>query len=491
MSDEKLEERVRSAIVVTERDSILLEPVYPPNHTLGSKSYFGGRPRLPADILWPVSEIIVDHERRKQANGEWRLEPVTRAVASTFIAQIDLSELPESISTSLPRSGTLYFFIDTATEDLIFDSVPGTGGRVVYWPGDSATVAERPEPDDLAPCFGKEWTFAFRWLAPIQSEARQPPRSFPKWGVCSRVVKTLDITLPFERILRGGGSDESSEQKAEREQHNQRVNILSKCYGELLQARRKLVLEQLPRGPNRNYFVHREGGLRVWRGGEGYPYAWIDIEVFCGTYLADLNDKLRRRPAGQRSELISSREEDEFSRIAAEARDWVERGTEVGRFTAVDDATRQEFGQWYDQIIARSSDSTSDPRHWTTLQGCIAEAYRIGPRLCLAHSPEAASLVPDAWCEHQRWQWAIRYKRYEGSNYELDDRFVQHQLLGPRDHEISATQQSRRTVPLMSLDSQDGLFWKWGDVGSIEFRIPETDLAGMDFSKCYVVLRSG
>lgn len=261
---------------------------------------------------------------------------------------------------------------------------------------------------------------------------------------------------------------------------------------------------------------------KSWRGGPGFPYAWIDIEVFCGEFVQQVISKSRSpsrlrsaqqdlayfvRAKGQLSKaawlarrkvlierakatwhfpatLRSSRD---FLKIEAEARAWVERASAAGRFTAVDERSRQNFGHWYDGIVARADNSHVDPRHWTTLRSCIAEAYRVGPRLCLQHSAKSAAFVPTAWQQDQRWQFAIRYSDTGGG------RIIRHQLLGPRRSEMvpNASELRRHQlelVPLMRFDSQSGLFWMWGDVGAIEFRIREADLATLNFGNVVVKL---
>ena len=89
------------------------------------RSYLGGMPRLPADMPWPEIE---KHER----------------VALTFLAQIDLAELPVLESSPLPRSGTLYFFADTND-----DAPEPTACRVLFYAGDTARVPIRELPANL------------------------------------------------------------------------------------------------------------------------------------------------------------------------------------------------------------------------------------------------------------------------------------------------------------------------------------------------------
>ncbi len=70
---QKLESEARAAVLVRRSDL----PV-PLAH--GARSFFGGLPRLPAAFEWPRAEVLVIDGRE--------------TAALTFLAQIDLTELP-------------------------------------------------------------------------------------------------------------------------------------------------------------------------------------------------------------------------------------------------------------------------------------------------------------------------------------------------------------------------------------------------------------
>jgi uncharacterized protein YwqG len=104
------EDEMRALIAATARAAVFFEPIFPPRHGNPTTSYFGGRPRLPAQISWPVANIKVGWEVKIEA-GRRALAPITAPVASTFLGQIDLGELPIDVNFSpMPKQGTLYFF---------------------------------------------------------------------------------------------------------------------------------------------------------------------------------------------------------------------------------------------------------------------------------------------------------------------------------------------------------------------------------------------
>lgn len=86
---EELEETALPAVLV--RRSDLPVPFVHPG-----SSFFGGLPRLPPQFEWPRADV--------RANVE------LETVALTFVAQIDLADVPGSKWSPLPKRGTLFFF---------------------------------------------------------------------------------------------------------------------------------------------------------------------------------------------------------------------------------------------------------------------------------------------------------------------------------------------------------------------------------------------
>ena len=96
-----------------------------PTPNIAVNSYFGGLPRMPANLQWPVSTL-------------------TNA-PMFFVAQIDLAELPSiSDRQGLPERGTLWFF-------LAYDGVVEERERVavLYDPRSGQRWPERPVPARL------------------------------------------------------------------------------------------------------------------------------------------------------------------------------------------------------------------------------------------------------------------------------------------------------------------------------------------------------
>lgn len=98
-----------------------------------SLSYFGGLPRLPPHLAWPSLA-----RRAEDGAGEGPIAP-------TFIAQIDLSNLPLWIGRDqFPLNGTIYIFCNTQ-----FVDVGDPGCAVLYHDGSSESFAECLPPPNL------------------------------------------------------------------------------------------------------------------------------------------------------------------------------------------------------------------------------------------------------------------------------------------------------------------------------------------------------
>lgn len=175
MSDGEIsDDEIARYFEIVERDGVRFEPVFPPSYAEEPTSFFGGLPRLPAQIPWPESEIV---ERQPNAQSDRPTRSVR--VASNFVGQIDLAQLPIGLELEVPRTGTLFFFVDTTTEDLDFQGT--TGGHVIYWNESTANVPARPEPPNLGPCFGRDWEYFFGgssiWVNSATSRRDRSPDS--------------------------------------------------------------------------------------------------------------------------------------------------------------------------------------------------------------------------------------------------------------------------------------------------------------------------
>lgn len=137
--NKQLEADARMAVLV--RRSDLPVPLQHP-----ALSYFGGLPKLPPEFEWPQAEVTADEDEE--------------TVALTFVAQIDLTELPPFERRSLlPEKGTLYFFCSS-----VFEGEGEPPCQVLFYPGSAAEFPQRETPPDLMPLAGAGGDYQVKWL---------------------------------------------------------------------------------------------------------------------------------------------------------------------------------------------------------------------------------------------------------------------------------------------------------------------------------------
>lgn len=101
-------------------------------------SRIAGRPDLPPSIAWPCTE-----------DEEWY----------TFLAQINLEELPFTPTADLPSSGMLYFFLGADEPAYNVDH------RVIYYDGDLQQLTLAEPPADKEEVFGDAREFVAHSIA--------------------------------------------------------------------------------------------------------------------------------------------------------------------------------------------------------------------------------------------------------------------------------------------------------------------------------------
>jgi uncharacterized protein YwqG len=120
-------------------------------------SRIGGVPDVPHDFEWP--RWLPLKQRDDRFGRPW---PMTRSTPLGFIAQIDLSEIP-NVDEILPSSGWLYFFYDRYCEPWGFDPADRGCCRVIYSKCDRSELVRTEAPSDAdsehvaQPCALQVW----------------------------------------------------------------------------------------------------------------------------------------------------------------------------------------------------------------------------------------------------------------------------------------------------------------------------------------------
>jgi uncharacterized protein YwqG len=417
-------DELRASIEATMEEAIFFQRIYPPQHFEQVNSYFGGGPRLPPDVDWPTK--IGQDEAGKQIEE-----------ALTFIAQFDLSELPDCSSlTALPSFGTIFFFGRHKT------------GRVLYSPENTANFPVKAQPPSLPSL----WSWHYNWLDHICSGTYQIPRSYRKWPVRGHLVKTYS-TPP------------SGAERA-----------LADAWIELRDAMQAAEFQSaFGRPVEENRFPVELGESKQFKFPQSFPYNWLCVEVFAGFLISETIERASWEPLSTELAPLADK-------LVIEAKTWVDRARRNGRYVALEDVDRVDFWTWCGSVMRSSTDASNDPRQWFRLQTALERAHLAAPQFSLSESAEAAATIPTEYIIAQRWQ----YSAHLTGGYEGTPHVVQHRLLG--NAPFFDYSQPEKHVLLAYFDSDFGMNWCWGDSMQLEFWITKSDLAARQFDN--VVLKT-
>jgi hypothetical protein len=285
---DELEVEERIALLV--RRSDLPVPLAHP-----ARSFLGGLPKLPRKIEWPRGNILAADSLERET------------VALTFVAQIDLSELPDfDARPYLPQVGTLYFFCSSSFVD---ESSPP--GRVIHYPGSAHRFPERAPPADLM-LLGGDGDNQVKWLdgaADIHAKVEfKYPISF----------------LPFQDF----------------EFQSDPVG------GELLTDS---LCEALGPGEpeQRDLLMHRRADSFMTDG--DWPFNWLMIVLAVRSVLSHVRHDLdplplwRKAPDAETLAVLRA--------IEAAADVWLERGASMPPLDGVDAAVKSAFRVWWADVV--------------------------------------------------------------------------------------------------------------------------------------------
>jgi hypothetical protein len=319
-----------------------------------ARSYLGGLPRLPTEMPWPEIEKL---ER----------------FPLTFLAQIDLAELPAIEASPLPRSGTLYFFADTNAE------APEPGDcRVLYYAGDTARVPIRDFPAGIRPAGtdGGSWP----WL--------------PEESVWSRTGFRFPLAFTAFDSYRDYFIPEGANHPPPRNRE---------AFERLMDAEY-----------TRRFGAYPAPARDAWQGWSAerdeWPFAWIAIEYGARA----LAYAIQRTTAYQGADVAAG-----FRPIGARCEKWIERAAREERCAACDAATRAEFlEQWRALVAEFEATRRRLALHASSPVDRLGDIVIAACQTCASHG--APDVIPSIYRE------ALAHQNDARAN------FPRHQLLGAR-----------------------------------------------------------
>lgn len=443
----------------TMEEAVCFRHIFPPNFERKAMTFFGGLPLVPKSFVWPSGTARFGNDK-------------SRSISFSFLAQIDCRDLPAfSLRHLLPHSGTLYFFFDWDIAEGAYDGLTPFSNLVLYVPEDPADFSEATPPDDLVDCYDRNASSYFRWLEHTDRSRRFYPKTFPKWPVEPVVLRTFANEHPTE-------FDGNSAGRYQELWKSEQAKASIAAFGQPVTAA--------------NRFPPRDHST-VWRPAPGFPEAWISVEIFAGSFMCELQEKIRRPEPVKTADggvwpdnpeqLISG-----YREAFRQAESWIEKARTEGLFTALGDADRERFWVWCDALDGATGRSSTariyDRRSARSLNSCINEAFQRGPGYCLSHSAETAALVGGEALEAIRWRHSPLIAGLAGSG-----RQVTHQLMGAGTSIQGAPERFREShLLLMQFDTDYGMDWMWGDCGVLQYWITPQDLKAQRFDRVIVTL---
>lgn len=398
-------------ILATARPAILVRrtdlPV-PLDHP--SRSYIGGLPRLPPDMAWPAIEKFERY-------------------SLTFLAQIDLAELPVIDTSPLPRSGTLFFFADTT------DEAPEPGDcRVLYYAGDTARVAIRDLPTDIKP-YGVT-----------------PSAWFDEDSLWART----GFRFPLEFAVFDSYRDYAVENGANTPPPRNR----------------EVVSQLMSAEYTRRFGAHEarpgNAGRALSKGGDEWPFAWVAIEYAARQLAYTVRSATARQPA----EVVN-----EFQAILDATANWLERASKEAPCTRCDDPTSADcVKQWRELTAAYESAAARHHLHPRYLGDLLFDVIVSACHACATHG--ATDLIPPIYRD------ALRY---------FNDSFVHfpmHQMLGHGEKVQWAPIEHARQELLLQFIGELGLGWLTDGGCVLQFWVDPAAARRGDFSQVEMTLES-
>lgn len=406
-----LEPRMRPAVIL--RRSGL--PV-PRNHP--ARSFFGGLPRLPPELSWPVFGV---HEG---------------AAHPMFIAQIDLAEVPLPPDTPMPRSGTLFVFYDPSN-----DAPNDDEAVVLYHPCAGNEFPERPPTHSVRLWLDGGW----QWLDPTDDPPsgvgfKQPIHFVAFTSYCDYVG--AENYNPLEPT----------------ETPNPRELLLN-------ELDKKLAHERMEPWPG--YF-----GEAVRDAGPQWLFMWgVILHSARAVYHEiDLHDfQLRNSPPEVRAEL---------TRLKEVAASWVQRAREHAISEPCDSQTQLEYDQVWKSLEA-AAHALRRAQSYLYVGKYPVIAARLVCNLCAIESTEALARVPVSFRKsleaEARWNFQEDHRRLTRAR-------PVHQMLGYGESVQSGPMEHDSDVLLLQIKGDAGLEWFQNVGCALQLWITPEALANRNFA---------
>ncbi|RXG92041.1 DUF1963 domain-containing protein [Bradyrhizobium zhanjiangense] len=415
---DELEETALPAVLV--RRSDLPVPLTHP-----ARSFFGGLPKLPPQLEWPTADV--------------RANETLETVALTFVAQIDLADVPGSGWSPLPKRGTLYFFCSS-----VFVGERHPACRVLYSAAGGDAYPDRPPPPDLMPLGGTDGDYQVKWL---DSNLDFHSKIEFKYPVSFRLFRDFHFRddavggeLMVEELCRALGPGEPQEY-------------------DLLQFRSAAKYEK----------------------DEDWPFNWLLIVCVVRSVLSHIQRDLK---LGYYGKPLTDVATVELNRVRAGAIAWLERCRTLTPMDDVDPDTKVSFRSWWFEVVKTYEKMDGQVRTYTSeFAADLGNAINHTIRCMATEEVDASEDAPFSYVTN-----LARQNHWKTPT--VDDgrrrhfRTALHQMLGYGSGPQDATEEHLEDMLLLQIQGDLAFFdWHSNVGGVLHFWIDRDALARRDFSK--------
>ncbi|WP_298885937.1 DUF1963 domain-containing protein [uncultured Bradyrhizobium sp.] len=396
-----------------------------------ARSFFGGLPKLPPQLEWPVAEV--------------RANETPEAVALTFVAQIDLAEVPGSGWSPLPKQGTLYFFCSS-----VFVGEGHPPCRVLYSPTHGTAYPDRAPPPNLMPLAGNDGDAQVKWLDPaldFHSKVEfKYPLSFLPFRDFYFLKDAVGGELMIEELCRVLGPGEP-------QQHD------------LLEFRT----------------------LAEYEKDEDWPFNWLLINYVVRSVLSHV---VRDLTPGSYYKPLPDEAAAELKRLRVGAIGWLERCRALTPLDDVDADTKTAFRSWWLDVVRTYKTMDGQVRTYvSTISADLGNAINHTIRCMVTQDNDAFDDAPRSYVANLAQQNHWKTPTAEDGKYR-HFRTALHQMLGYGSGPQDATEEHLEDMLLLQMQGELAFLDWHSNIGCmLHFWIDRDALAQLDFSRVVATLQ--
>lgn len=442
----------RGTLAQAQTACLAIRHIFPPQHPQHSMSFLGGEPLTPEDFDYPMIH-----------NREGLLEPLT------FMAQIDLSTLPDGPGRALlPSQGYLYFFapmsgrFDDQAYHFVVRYVAGKAKK--NWGPHGSLLQE--------PIEGAEARYRYPWMNWRDKPEKFYPRSYPRTEIALGWIDDSAEVEEGDADAAGGFPWEVAKQR--RQAQLVAFHGAPVPYDPVLSANQKPDDE-------------------LWIPFEGFPTNGRAAEIVLGflkTYLKEETTAIEARLAALSADTAGDApvEKERLETLLKDYRDFEQAHWRAmhylnGSHKPLSDELKTLILGLLENVRAGAMPQPFVKRTYIqkrlplVLNEWLSVAAVESVERAL-RDPEEINLIPPSIVEAVRYNHSV----LKDPRFSEKGEYAQHQMLGRGDViQVAADEMALEHILLLQLSPDTAMGWHMGDSGALQYWIHPADLAAQRF----------